>query len=79
MPLVWGDTLSCKYCENLSGEFMPASDGLFQVFSRRYRRGDGEVVRPVIRYIASADVFGCEVEVDDHFVIQYCPMCGEKL
>ena len=71
--------MSCKYCENLRGEFMPACDGEFQVCYRRYWRGDDEVTEPIIRYIASADVFGCEVEVDDHFVIAYCPMCGEKL
>lgn len=71
--------MSCQYCKDLKGEFMPAGDGEFQVFFRRYRRGDSEIVQPIIRYIASADVFGCDIDIDDHIHIKYCPMCGERL
>lgn|GEM_PF-4335015 len=68
----------CDYCEN--GKLICGGDGYFRITKRTLRRRDGETrEQPILRYEASDDVFSAEIEIDDHFVINNCPMCGRDL
>lgn len=70
--------MSCKFCNGNNA--LVGSDGWFLVSSHTLRKRDGSVeVQPIIRYTISGEIFGTEVEVDDHAVIRYCPMCGGEL
>ena len=40
---------------------------------------NGRTERPILCYVASCDVFGTEVDVDDWMPIEYCPVCGRRL
>ena len=68
----------CDHCEH--GKLIIGGDGYFLVGKRTLRRRDGETQeQPILKYVASDDVFSTEIEIDDHFVINYCPMCGREL
>ena len=68
----------CDYCEQ--GRLIFGGDGYFHIGTRTLRRRDGETQeQPILKYEASDAVFSTEIEIDDHFVINNCPMCGRGL
>lgn len=68
----------CDYCEQ--GKLIFGGDGYFRIGTRTLHRRDGETQeQPILRYEASDDVFSTAIEIDDHFVINNCPMCGREL
>jgi hypothetical protein len=68
----------CEYCEH--GKLIFGGDGYFYIGTRTLRRRDGETQeQPILKYEASDDVFSTEIQIDDHFVINNCPMCGREL
>ena len=70
--------MSCGLC--LRRELKYGSDGSFGILKRvAHRRDESTIEEHILEYTACADVFGTDVELDDHFTIRYCPMCGEKL
>lgn len=72
--------VSCEYCRDLNGRTIGGDDGFFFVSKRTLRRSDGAIqVWPILRYDASDEVFSCDIEIEDHVVINYCPMCGADL
>lgn len=71
--------MSCMFCKDLKGELIYGNDGTFQITKRSMFEDGEETVQPIVNYYAFDRVFDFDVEIDDHFVIAYCPMCGEKL
>ena len=68
----------CDYCEQ--GKLIFGGDGYFRIGTRTLHRRNGETQeQPILKYEASDAVFSTEIEIDDHFVINNCPMCGRKL
>ena len=68
----------CDYCEHCKPIF--GGDGYFYIGTRTLRRRDGETQKqPILKYEASGAVFSTEIEIDDHFVINNCPICGREL
>ena len=70
--------MSCDYCK--AGHTLCGSDGSFRVGYRTVRHMNGsKSSEPIIKYCAWDSVFATDIEIEDHVVINYCPMCGEKL
>lgn len=69
--------MSCEYCK---GKLMFGADGYFMIGERTLHRRDGNtVIQPILKYEASEQVFSSEIEIYDHIVIKFCPMCGDSL
>ena len=69
--------MSCEYCK---GMLIAGAEGHFMIGKRTLHSRNGDtVIQPIMRYEASDWVFSSEIEVDDHIVIKFCPMCGDSL
>ena len=71
--------MSCEYCKDLNGSLMSGCEGEFFIDTRTFGAAAGPHKEPILRYVASDEIFSTDVEIDDNIVIRFCPMCGEEL
>lgn len=73
--------MSCQFCSGSKDALLPTVGGVGRFYLAGYETCDDQgwsITVPCIRYEAEDMIFDHPINIEDHVLIHYCPMCSRK-